>query len=100
VETDARNKAVFASLLQEIPAGEGKDRKLIYAARRSFKGAETRYSTIRRELLGVVFARTRFKRFLIGREFEMRTDHRPLVGLLEKPSLSIENQHLRDLVNS
>jgi hypothetical protein len=83
VETDARNKTFFASLLQEIPAGEGKDRKLIYAARRSFKGAETRYSTIRR-VLGVVFAITKFKRFLIGRGFEIRTDHRPLVGLLEK----------------
>jgi hypothetical protein len=35
---------------------------------------------------------------LIGREFEIRTDHRPLVGLLEKPLLSIENQHLCDLV--
>jgi hypothetical protein len=46
----------------------------------------------------VVFARTKFKRFLIGREFEIRTDHRPLVGLLEKPLLSIKNQHLRDLV--
>jgi hypothetical protein len=54
VETDAINKAVGASLLQEI--------------------------TIRRKLLGVVFKITQFKRFLIGREFESRTDHRPLVG--------------------
>jgi hypothetical protein len=98
IESDASLKAVGASLLQEIPTGEGMDRRLIYAASRSFKGAETRYSTIRRELLGVVFAISKFRRFLLGREFEIRTDHRPLVGLLEKPLLSIENQNLRDLV--
>jgi hypothetical protein len=99
VETDASTHAVGASLIQEIPNEDGEiERRLIYASSRSFKGPETRYSTIRRELLGIVFAVSKFKRFLLGRQFEVRTDHRPLVNLLEKPLLSIENERLRDLV--
>jgi hypothetical protein len=100
VETDASKKAVGASLIQEIPNEDGtKEKVLIYAASRSFKSAETRYSTIRRELLAVVFAVQKFRRFLIGRDFLIRTDHRPLVGLFKKPLLCIENEDLRDLVS-
>ena len=33
------------------------------------------------------------------RDFLIRTDHRPLVGLFKKPLLSIENEDLRDLVS-
>ena len=100
VETDASCRAVGATLIQEVPTGEGIERRLIYAASRSFKGAETRYSTIRRELLAVVFALAKFRRFILHRQFVIRTDHRPLVGLLEKPLLNIENQQLRDLVEN
>jgi len=100
VKTDASKKAVGASLIQEVPNEDGsKEKVLIYAASRSFKSAETRYSTIRRELLAVVFAVQKFRRFLIGRDFLIRTDHRPLVGLFKKPLLSIENEDLRDLVS-
>jgi hypothetical protein len=81
VETDASCRAVGATLIQEVPTGEGIERRLIYAASRSFKGAETRYSTIRRELLAVVFALAKFRRFILHRQFVIRTDHRPLVGL-------------------
>jgi len=55
-ETDASESAVGASLVQEITTeGCSKEKALIYAVSRSFKSAETRYSTIRRELLAVVF---------------------------------------------
>ena len=78
VETDASKKAVGASLIQEIPKEDGtKEKVMIYAASRSFKSAETRYSTIRRELLAVVFAVQKFRRFLIVRDFLIRT-HQPL----------------------
>jgi hypothetical protein len=55
VETGACKRAVGASLVQEITAEGGSREKVsIYAAWRSFKCAETKYYTIRRELLGVV----------------------------------------------
>ena len=95
IEVDASNSAIGAALIQEI----NQERILIYSASRSLKSAETRYSTIRRELLGVVFAVVKkFRRFVLGRKFIVRTDHRPLLGLVRKPLAMIENEDLRDLV--
>ena len=42
---------------------------------------ETRYSTIERELLAVVFAIKSSKMYLLGKAFIMEVDHRPLVHL-------------------
>jgi hypothetical protein len=67
-ETDARKRAVGASLVQEITAeGGSKEKVWIYAASRTLESVETRYSTIRKELLAVVFAVQNFRRLLIGR---------------------------------
>ena len=95
VYTDASNKALGASLLQEV------DQKfnLIAASSRSLKSAELNYSTIRRELLAVLFALRKFSKFLMGRNFIIRTDHQPLKGLLSKPLHTIENVKLRDMVS-
>jgi hypothetical protein len=53
---------------------------------------------IRRELLAVVLAVQKFKRFLIGRDLVIRLDGRALMGLFKKPLLSIENEDLREFV--
>jgi len=115
VETDASKKAVGAALIQEVKTEEdGRkqegcriqevkteevfQRRLIYTASRSLKSAETRYSTIRRELVGVSFALKKFRKFLMGNHFLVRTDHKPLDGLFKKAIDSIENEDLRDLV--
>jgi len=74
------------------------ERRLIYAASRSLKPAETKCSKIRRELLVVVFPIRKFKRFLKETEFIIWTDHMPLEGLFKKSILSIENEDLRDVV--
>lgn len=42
---------------------------------------ERRYSTIERECLAIVFGVTRFKYYLLGAEFILETDHKPLVYL-------------------
>ena len=42
---------------------------------------ETRYSTVERELLAVVWAVHRFKHYLLGASFVLEVDHKPLVYL-------------------
>ncbi|XP_072384611.1 uncharacterized protein [Diabrotica undecimpunctata] len=40
---------------------------------------------IEKELLGIVYGCERFSFYLYGIDFEIETDHRPLLGLLKKP---------------
>lgn len=94
VQTDASNGAIGASLSQL----EGEEGFLVSACSRSLKSAELNYSTIRRELLAICFAVKKFKRFLSGRSFIIRSDHLPLKGLLAKPLSTIENDKQRDMV--
>jgi len=98
VETDASKKAIGAALIQEVKTEEVIERMLIYTASTCLKSAETRYSTIRRELFGVSFALKKFRKYLMGNHFLLRTDHRPLDGLFKKAITSIKNEDLRNLV--
>ncbi|KAI5179217.1 hypothetical protein PAEPH01_2605, partial [Pancytospora epiphaga] len=76
VETDASEQAIGAVLKQ---VQEGKERILRYASR-TYHGAESRYSTIERETLAIVFALQQFRVYLCNK-FLLRTDHKPLVWL-------------------
>ncbi|XP_072401071.1 uncharacterized protein [Diabrotica undecimpunctata] len=44
-----------------------------------------RRNHIEKELLGIVYGCERFSFYLYGIDFEIETDHRPLLGLLKKP---------------
>lgn len=50
-------------------------------ASRKLLDRETRYSTIERECLAVVWAVQKFKAYLYGREFVLEVDHEPLRAL-------------------
>ena len=50
-------------------------------ASRKLQGAEKNYSTIERECLAIVFGVQRFKYYLLGKEFFLEVDHRPLIYL-------------------
>ncbi|WP_406707038.1 Ty3/Gypsy family RNase HI domain-containing protein [Sodalis sp.] len=84
ITTDASDYALGAVLSQESTEG---DRPVAYASRR-LTSAETRYGTLERELLGIVWAPENFRPYIFGRRFKVQTDHRPLqwVGKLKESS--------------
>lgn len=75
--TDASDHALGAVLSQGTV---GKDLPLAYASR-TLNKAESRYSTIERELLAIVWATKYFRPYLYGRCFTIYTDHKPLTWI-------------------
>jgi hypothetical protein len=80
VTTDASGKGLGAVLEQEF---ERKEKPIMYASR-NLKDHETRYSSLEREALGVMFALQEFKAYIHGKEIVVRTDHAPLREALLK----------------
>lgn len=56
-------------------------RKAVYHASRSLKPSERKYSQIEKEALALVFAVTKFHKFIYGRKFTLQTDHKPLLAI-------------------
>ena len=79
---DASDVGVGTVLMQSFD-----DEKLpiVYASRK-FNPAETRYCTIERECLAIVWASNILYPYLYGREFIIECDHKPLL-LLNKSNL-------------
>ena len=74
LQTDASNTGVGAVLLQGEP---GHRHPVAYISRKLFP-REVRYSTVEKECLAVKWALDAFRYYLLGREFLLETDHRPL----------------------
>ncbi|CAK1594239.1 unnamed protein product [Parnassius mnemosyne] len=74
----------------------GSDKPIAYASR-TLSDTETRYSTIERELLAIIWAVKHFRPYLYGRKFTIYTDHRPLVWLysLKEPNSKLTRWRLR-----
>ena len=70
VQADASKHGLGAALLQQ---GEP-----VAFAFKSLSETEQRYANIERELLAVVFACKRFKTYVLGRDFTVESDHKPL----------------------
>lgn len=91
--TDASNFALGAVLSQ----GEiSRDKPIAYASR-TLNETETRYSTIEKELLAIVWACKHFRPYLYGRKFTIYTDHRPLTWLfnLKEPNSKLVRWRLK-----
>lgn len=91
--TDASNFAIGAVLSQ---GAIGSDKPIAYASR-TLSDTETRYSTIEKELLAVVWAVKYFRPYLYGNKFTIYTDHRPLAWLysLKEPNSKLTRWRLR-----
>ena len=91
IVTDASPVGLGAILEQKQSDGEYRP---VYYASRKLTDNESRYSQFEREALGVYCACKRFYLYLIGIEFEILTDHKPLVSVLgaksKPPSPRIE----------
>lgn len=77
ITTDASGHGIGAVLSQEI---NGKDLPIQFISR-TLNRAEKNYHTTEQECLGIVWAVKQFRPYVYGRNFIIRTDHRPLQWL-------------------
>ena len=85
VTADASCHTLGAALLQN--QGNGEWRPVAYASRK-LTDAERRYGQIEKEALAITWACGKFDFYLVGRRFEIETDHKPLIPLLGSKDLS------------
>ena len=77
MQTDISLFAISAVLLQRI---DGNERVIAYAFRKLLP-RQSRFSTIERELLAVMFGLNKYEQYIYGREIRLKTDHKPLLYL-------------------
>ena len=85
VAADACDYGVGAVLLQ---VDQDRDRRPVYYASRSLSETEQRYATIEKEALASTWACEKFSDYILGMQFTLETDHKPLVPLLASKDLS------------
>lgn len=78
VAADASNVGLGAYICHVYPDGS---EKAIYHCARSITSTEKNYAQIEKEGLALVFAVTKFHKFLYGRKFTLQTDHKPLLAI-------------------
>lgn len=84
VTTDASDFAVGAVISQ----GNMPHDKPIHYFSKTLSETQTRYSTIEKELLAIVWAIENFRHYLYGRQFLIVTDHKPLTFLLNPKNVN------------
>ena len=83
LDTDASNIGIGCVLCQV----EQKREKLVAYGGRSLNKSDKNYFTTRKELLAVIFAFKIFRTYLLGREFQLKTDHAALKWILNVKKL-------------
>lgn len=92
IQTDASQNGIGCCLLQN-------GSPIAYASR-SMSETEQRYAQVEKELLAIIYSCRKFHYFIYGREAVIKTDHMPLVALMEKeihkiPSGKLQRMRIR-----
>jgi transposase InsO family protein len=86
ITADSSQLAVGAALLQLNSNG---DWQPVEYASRKLTETETRYAMVEKEALAVTWACEKFDYYLVGRKFEIETDHKSLIEILGSKDLSL-----------
>ena len=78
VASDASSYGIGACILHKMPDG---CHKPVAHTSRTLLPAVKNYSQIEKRLLGIIFAVTKFHRYIHGRHFIVQTDHKPLLTI-------------------
>ncbi len=94
LSTDASGVGISAVLSQIQDGSE----RIIACASHTLQPAERNYSTLEQEGLACVWGTEKFEKFLWGRPFTLRTDHRALEQLLQGPAKAEKNRRSSKLI--
>lgn len=78
LQTDACQDGIAGALLHKFPNGQLKPIAFIS---RTLMPAEKNYSTLDKEALAIYWSVRRFYHYLMGQEFTIQTDHKPLTSI-------------------
>ena len=87
IQTDSSKNGIGCVLLQ--------DKKPISFASKSLSHNEIKYAQIEKEFLAILFACQRFHYFIYGQKIKIQTDHKPLIGIMNKEIHQIPSSRLQ-----
>ena len=86
IAADASDIGIGAVLLQI--QDDGSRRPVSFISRSLNVDAEKNYATIEKEALAATWASERFNEYILGLEYTLETDHKPLVPLLSTKEIA------------
>lgn len=92
LQCDASKNGLGCCMFQQY---ENNIVKLVSCASRMMNEHEVNYSQTEKELLAIYFATQKFHDFIYGRNFDVQSDHKPIVSIMKKPICKIGSVRLQ-----